>query len=1161
MSHPPGGMITPQSARVMPIADWRGLEPLLARYDLVGELGRGGMGIVYKAVDRETGDTVAIKGLDARLAADPTTAERLKDEVRLARRITHRNVCRVHEFNRSGPLAYLTMEFVDGESLRSLLARVSRVPVAEAVRIARQVCAALAEAHATGIVHRDLKPENLMLDRTGLVKVLDFGVARLADANATTTIGGPLGTPAYMAPEQAQGHPVDGRADLYALGLVLYEMLVGRAAFTGRSALAVALKHLYEAPPRPSTVVSDVPAALDAVVLRCLEKDPARRWASAADLDAALADAAPMAKLTPAGAPTPAGAMRSPVEDGKARASGRLDPLGSWRRRAAVAIVVLVVAVAAAVYQLASRKTLRPPARVSVPIHEVTLPNGLRVLVSEDRRTPTCTVAIGYRAGNSVDEPGRTGLAHLFEHLMFQGSERAAAGEHLALASVYGEANGMTDVDYVVFFQRMPANQLELALFLEADRLHSLALDERRFSAERQVVIEERRELVDNAPFGRAVELLHGAAYDRFAYRHLPLGSVDDLQRATLKDAQVFYERYFSPGNAVLVIVGNIEPTRTLETVARYFGGIRGRPAPPPVDLAEPARARERRVTATDPFVSTSNLYVAYQGPTGETDDWYTLAALACILGQGRAARLHQKLVREAEVASVVSAAMQARRGPALLVLTVGARPGADVGAIERAVLAEIERIKTEGVTSDELQRARRQVERERALQFQTSRGRALALVDAALRFGDASVINAVEDRYGALTAEAVREAAARYLADHRRSVVVISPAPGRAPSVRRPPGEGTRLSGRETPLDVERKGLAPVSSTPLVVRFPPTVASTLANGLTVILVVDRRVPLVTGQIDLRGAGALFDPRELPGLAQATARMLPEGTTARTGRQVAELLEGHGATLTVSAPFGSAATTLSFSGLSSTFDAWFPLVAEVLRHPAFAPDALNALKAQLRSSIATSLAQASFVARMALARRIFGDHPAAVAVANRVLGEGPASRLFRRLRSRGDAYSVSSTFTALGYPGVWNISVDVRPAAVHRSIQTVLEELDRLGQEPVPPHELRESQHAVVAAFALSLEDLEWVVRYAATRELYGFSPDYWDSYPAKIVGVSAADVAHVARKYLNPRAVQLVAAGELRALARALTPFGPVVTAAPDARPARTPPAPPRQR
>src|SRR5688572_23110848 len=179
------------------------------------------MGVVYKARDRETGEFVAIKVLRPEVATDRLAADRFINEVRLSRRITHKNVCRVYEFTRTGSVAYLSMEYVEGESLRSVLSRVGGVNVRKGVQIARQICAALAEAHAQGIIHRDLKPENVMLDRAGNVKVMDFGIARLLDAAATST-GSVMGTPAYMAPEQAEGKPVDVRTDIYAFGLVLY---------------------------------------------------------------------------------------------------------------------------------------------------------------------------------------------------------------------------------------------------------------------------------------------------------------------------------------------------------------------------------------------------------------------------------------------------------------------------------------------------------------------------------------------------------------------------------------------------------------------------------------------------------------------------------------------------------------------------------------------------------------------------------------------------------------------------------------------------------------------------------------------------------------------------------------------------------------------------
>lgn len=256
------------------------------RYELNAELGAGGMGRVWRARDRETGEVVAVKLLRPEIAADPAMAERFKNELRVARRITHKNVCRIHDFNRAGDVAYITMEYVEGESLRARLERERRIPFARLKPIAMQILAGLREAHAQGVVHRDLKPENIMLSKSGAVKLMDFGIARLV--TATTATQGIIGTPAYMSPEQASGKRVDARTDLYAFGLILYECLTGRPTFSADTPVAVALKQVQEKPTPPHVHVKDLPRHVEAIVLRCLEKDPARRYGTAADLERAL---------------------------------------------------------------------------------------------------------------------------------------------------------------------------------------------------------------------------------------------------------------------------------------------------------------------------------------------------------------------------------------------------------------------------------------------------------------------------------------------------------------------------------------------------------------------------------------------------------------------------------------------------------------------------------------------------------------------------------------------------------------------------------------------------------------------------------------------------------------------------------------------------------
>ncbi|HKF52691.1 MAG TPA: protein kinase [Candidatus Acidoferrales bacterium] len=263
------------------------LAALSQRYDVLSEAGHGNMGYVYKARDRETGETVALKLIKPEIASDQAMTERFKNELLFARRITHKNVCRVYEFNRVGGIAYTSMEFVEGESLRCVLNRFGGLPVRKGVDLALQICSGLREAHAQGIVHRDLKPENVMIDDHGNVKIMDFGIARSMEAGTRLT-GAMIGTPAYMAPEQVSGKPVDYRTDIYALGLILYEMFTGTETFRADTAVAIALKQMQEVPTPPHDIDPNIPVYIERAVLKCLEKEPSKRFQSIAELESAL---------------------------------------------------------------------------------------------------------------------------------------------------------------------------------------------------------------------------------------------------------------------------------------------------------------------------------------------------------------------------------------------------------------------------------------------------------------------------------------------------------------------------------------------------------------------------------------------------------------------------------------------------------------------------------------------------------------------------------------------------------------------------------------------------------------------------------------------------------------------------------------------------------
>lgn len=424
---------------------------------------------------------------------------------------------------------------------------------------------------------------------------------------------------------------------------------------------------------------------------------------------------------------------------------------------------------------------------IRVNYKETTLKNGLRVITVEDPSAPVIAVAVNYNVGSRDERQGRTGFAHLFEHMMFKGSENVGTGEHFVLVfNNGGNMNGTTSEDRTVYFEALPSNQLDLALFLEADRMRSLAITKDNLDNQRNAVQEERRLGVDNQPYGKSDELQQGLIYDNFAYKHTVIGSMEDLNAATIEDVAQFFKTYYAPNNAVLTLVGDFNTKDALKRIKKNFESIPRQPNPPAIDMTEPEQKAERRATVDDGLARATRLDLAFKAIAGNTADFYALQVLSNVLQGGQSSRLYQKLVKEKEQITGVFGFMDEKRGPGALYVQATLKSGVKVADVEANIYQEIERLKKEPIADWELQKAKNGTRRAFINNLQNSLARAVNLSQYAIYYNDPGLINTRLDKVNAVTKEDVQRVANKYLRDTNRTVVITVPAPkgrGAAPA------------------------------------------------------------------------------------------------------------------------------------------------------------------------------------------------------------------------------------------------------------------------------------------------------------------------------------------------------------------------------------------
>jgi zinc protease len=580
------------------------------------------------------------------------------------------------------------------------------------------------------------------------------------------------------------------------------------------------------------------------------------------------------------------------------------------------------------------------PPRVEIGFEKYTLSNGLEVILREDHRLPIVAVNLWYHVGPANETAGRTGFAHLFEHMMFQGSGHVGDDQHFKLLEGAGASmiNGTTDFDRTNYMEDIPSNQLELALWLESDRMGFLLdrLDQPKLSNQQDVVRNERRQSVENQPYGLVEEeLFHQLFPQGHPYYASVIGSHADIQAAKLEDVKDFFRRYYAPNNASLAIVGDIDVAKTKALVEKYFGSIARGPAVPAVDAKTPPISSERRAVVKDK-VELPRVYLAWITPSifqpGDAEADLT----ARILGGSKASRLYKSLVFDNKIAQTVTANQQSLLLGSVFQISATAKPGHTAEELEKAIDAELASYAANGPTDEELAAAQNALYSSTVLSLENygSFGGVANRLNLYNHFlHDPGALNHDLARYAALMPASLKAFAAAHLQPAHRVVVygvpgekALPPNPPAAPVAAAAPAPTPPPSKEPWRSDVPKPGPTPKASLPAAQSFQ------LPNGLTVYWIESHALPIVAGQLVVR-SGSAADPAGLPGLAAFTAAMLDEGTKTRDALAIAAQLEGLGANLTTGSTFDGSYVT--FDVLKPNAEQALAIVSDVSLGPTF----------------------------------------------------------------------------------------------------------------------------------------------------------------------------------------------------------------------------------
>ena len=658
------------------------------------------------------------------------------------------------------------------------------------------------------------------------------------------------------------------------------------------------------------------------------------------------------------------------------------------------ASIRFLLVAALAIAGLASSSAQNRGATSDIPrlqFEKYTLPNGLEVILSQKPGLPMVAVNLWYHVGPANEEPGRTGFAHLFEHMMFQSSKHVPADSHIRLLESAGasDLNGTTDYDRTNYFETVPSNQLELALWLESDRMGYLLekVDQAALSNQQDVVRNERRQSVENQPYGLAEEALVQTLFPKgHPYYGNVIGSHEDIQAVQLDDVRRFFRQYYAPNNASLAIVGDYDPAQVKALVQKYFGTLKRGPAVPPIKAETPKITSERRKVVPS-RVELPRVYMAWLTPPifkpGDAD----ADIASSILGGGRSSRLFKKLVYERQIAQSVSAVQYSLILGSIFQIEATARPGHTVEELEKAIDEELAALRASAPEASEVERARNTIETniigglERLGGFG---GIADRLNSYNHYLGTPDYLEKDIQRYRAVTPATVQAFAKDHLTSNARVVLHAvpgqpstaaappAPAPAPAQAAQNPPaaqaGDAEGINA-----DEPWRNEMPKAGTAKPLQLATPASATLPNGLTLILSERRGLPIVAANLVLK-TGSDANPLDKPGLANFVSAMLDEGTARRNALQLADEVARLGASLNTGSSMD--ATTVSARSLSKNIPALLDIVADVTLRPAFPADEIERQRASRLAQIVQQRDNPAQVAAQVVAAALYGPkHP------------------------------------------------------------------------------------------------------------------------------------------------------------------------------------------